>query len=142
MKNNKGFSLVEIMVVIAILAIFIAISVPSIEEKQKAEEYKVATKINDCLSKAQVLAMSNRDTQTVEFLQSGDYVIASFSNLTKENLGKATISSGSGVAFSFKRSTGALSDDITPNNPVIRIGLYYEVRIISATGRHYVEYVG
>ena len=60
MKNNKGFTLVELMAVIVVLAIIIAIAVPSaitISHKIKLKMYD--TKIDMILSSAKIYGQDN-----------------------------------------------------------------------------------
>ena len=60
MKNNKGFTLVELMAVIVVLAIIIAIAVPSaitISHKIKLKMYD--TKIDMILSSAKICGQDN-----------------------------------------------------------------------------------
>ena len=62
MKNNKGFTLVELMAVIVVLAIIIAIAVPSaitISHKIKIKMYN--TKVDMILSSAKIYGQDNPD---------------------------------------------------------------------------------
>lgn len=49
MKNNKGFTLVEIMIVVAIIGIILAVAIPSFSKAGKT------AKLNSCINNIQIL---------------------------------------------------------------------------------------
>ena len=61
-KNNKGFTLMEMLIVVAIIAILIAIMIPTFNAQlEKAREAADAANIRSAYAQAMVNALTNTD---------------------------------------------------------------------------------
>lgn len=151
MKNNKGFSLLELIVVIAILAILSGIVITammntgSFKVKKATELLKVSigeTKI-EAMSKNMASLTILRDTSGTYYIQRGEgekeklvkgNVTISY---TEEGSGIETpVESGHPLQFSFSRSSGAF----TPIIDSINADGSYQYRTVNSGGTSEVVY--
>ena len=122
MKNNGGFTLIELMIVIAILAILMAIAIPAYQD------YTVRAKISECVSiaggaKTFVSETASSNGVTVPNLgatAAGQYVAP----VSTENCGAVGIDAGGvitinttvpgfdGTALTFTPTQAATSDNV------------------------------
>ena len=72
MKKNRGFSLIEMVVVIAIMAILAAVMVPSLYSLFSSSTRGCATNIDSLLAKCQVYAMGRSDDVVVMIYKGDD----------------------------------------------------------------------
>jgi len=77
LPNNKGFTLIEVLIVIAIFAIGAAIAIPSIMDMGRRDQVKAeARQLKDQLAKARVAALELNTPMVVVF----DKIVAGVSN--------------------------------------------------------------
>lgn len=80
--NKKGFSLIELLIVIVIIGIIVIIAVPSLLESKRAAQATAAQATLRNIASAQVAYSSkstNRTYGTLQNLQSQDFLDARFS---------------------------------------------------------------
>ncbi len=65
--NNSGYTLIELMVVIAIITVLVGAMGTSLSILTSRDAYKASKKINDALTETRTLAMSREGTWWVEF---------------------------------------------------------------------------
>ena len=163
-RNNKGFSLVEMIVIVAILGILVGVFSTSIMPLLSQRAERAAKSTNDLLSKCKVYSMSRAGEiyvrLRIEPYKKVNNIIAEYYEGTtlieSEILATGrTILTVNGTALntnslwiSFSRSTGAIDvfgtqNSSTPPSGVspLRIGFAdgnkaFEVQIIPSTGKH------
>lgn len=132
MKNNKGFSLLELIVVIAILAILSAIVTGAVMNRAGWKVKKASELLDTVIGETKTEAMSkSRASLTIFKESSGDYYIQ-ITGKEKEKLGdgnmtisytvegaavETVIEPSSPLQFSFSRSSGAFTPIIDGKNP-------------------------
>lgn len=127
--NDKGFTLLEIIIVIAVFAIGAAIAMPAIMQMGKRDEVKsTARQIKDEMARAKVNAIENNSPVAVT-VNADNYVVGgrtiapentSFS-ITDDD-GNSLKDSGGSDTNSFAWNTRGLPDNL--NNPTtIHIGI-------------------
>ena len=80
-KNNKGFSLVELIVVIVILAILIGVTIGGIY--QYVNKSRINTDINNAASIQSVLAAVATDADVNKVFKKGQYAIITWDDAKK-----------------------------------------------------------
>ena len=81
MRNNKGFSIIEIMTVIGILSILAAIAIPGfVDWRSNAQLGRAARNVYSTFQKAKMESVRRNENCGVEF-RANDYVIYMDSNL-------------------------------------------------------------
>jgi len=106
MKRNEGFTLIELMIVVAIIAIIAAIAIPSLLNARKAGNE--ASAISSC----RTLCTVNEQYRT----RFQEYT-SSLANLNTTGYIDSVLSSGtkSGYAFTYAGSTNTWSVSATPS---------------------------
>ena len=162
-EDQKGFTLVELVIVTAIVAIMAALSLTMLGRIKFANTEKMVTNISDALSKAQILAMSKETPRYLHIFKIGnDYYVEineSTSLPTSGNNATALgsqitiskvvgvggteteITSGTQVVISFKKDgtlrSGGTLEDI--RKIVVKGSYEAEIRINPKTGKHVTE---
>ena len=72
MNKNKGFSLVELVVVIAIMGVLISVLLPTLDTLFSASTRNCATNINSLLARCKVYAMGRNDDIVVMIYKGAD----------------------------------------------------------------------
>jgi len=87
MKNEKGFSLVELLIVVAIIAIIAAIAIPSLLTSKQASNEAAAMQGCRTIGSAEVAyaAVNNQRYTDLTTLVSGNYLDSRFSGATGFN---------------------------------------------------------
>lgn len=77
MKNSKGFTLLEVLIVVTIFAVGMAIAIPSIKSMgQRNAVMADARQLKDVLTQARMTAIEQNSWVTVEYRQGNDdYVV-------------------------------------------------------------------
>lgn len=130
MFNNKGFTLMEIVIVIALIAILTAISIPLIQPMLASQRItSSANNVRSALQIAKTEAIKNQTTATVTFVQgignAGTYT-ATLQNGT--NLGNASGDMGTGVELYGVAFAGANPAEVTFNAMGLAPDTFGEVR--------------
>lgn len=109
-KNKKGFTLVEMLVVIAIIAILVAIIIPTVSNAtEKAKEATDAANIRSAIAEVTILGLGDNanHSKTVKMQQTDG-----FSTIT-EDIGTLPANtaafSNEYVTITYTASTGAIS---------------------------------
>ncbi|GHV33562.1 hypothetical protein FACS18949_07830 [Clostridia bacterium] len=150
MKKNSGFSLLELVVVVAIIAVMAAMIVPTLAQVYLSEAKHAASNIDNMISKCKVNSMSRAGDVYVEFYNKDNRIYADYYEqdtvIYTELIGKRTSftwdngTKSTELKLSFKRATGALSVfgevDLTGRSEVnIDVG-GYRITIVPLTGNH------
>ena len=87
MKNENGFSLVELLIVVAIIAIIAAIAIPSLLTSKQASNEAAAMQGCRTIGSAEVAyaAVNNQRYTDLDTLVSGNYLDSRFSGTTGFN---------------------------------------------------------
>ncbi len=111
-QNSKGFSLIELMVVVAIVGILAALAVPSYQKY--IEKAKFSEVVSSTEPYKLAVALDLQENIPITELNSGEHDIPTFTEAT-ENLADITVSSGVIIA----KSTKILEENtyiLTPNS--------------------------
>lgn len=119
-KNNKGFSLVELIVVIAIMAVLVGVLAPQLIKY--VEKSREATDIQNCDSIASTLKSyysDKEETATINVTLSGtgvagDTAALSDAGITSNNT-KLKGKNWTSIAMAFDPTTGTVTYTITAN---------------------------
>jgi type IV fimbrial biogenesis protein FimT len=117
-KNSKGFSLVELMVVLAIIVIIGVISAPNIVTGIPKYRIKAAAQdITSQLRRARAVAVRENRTVTIVFDNAQDHYLADGRRFPHS--GTLSDSYGSGVAYGFgSAGNNAIDGGGLPGSPV------------------------
>ena len=152
-KDNKGFSLVELIVVIAIIGIMATLAVTSIGPLISQRASNAASSANSLISKCKVFSMGREGEVYVRIYKAADgNVLGEYwengALIETEILGGGSVQvSPESTFISFKRATGGLrifgasQGNAAPNSGSCTIsfssaGKTYDVVIIASTGKH------
>ena len=159
-KNNRGFTLVELIVVITILAIVSAIVGVSVSTVSSAREKRCAAEINSLLGMTKMKCLSRSGNVYVVIRQDGNDLVYDYyegvdgANATKgvltdyDILGSGvtvkfsfggtekTISEAETLTLQFDRTTGGLKLPSSTEDVTITVGSRYAVNIVALTGSH------
>lgn len=140
-KDDRGFTLVELMVVVAILAVLGAVVIYSVSVGKSADALGAANRLDAFVSRTRIGCMGRRaQTFTVLTLDDKGRVVANYyENFSGTGLPQAKdlaqltpfysqIIGGSGVSlkYTIKNSTSPLSNNAADNNAVTRITLQFD----------------
>lgn len=162
MKKNKnaGFSLVEIIVVLAIMAVLVGMSATGISLLFSRDAEKCALEIESGLEKLRTYTMSKKGNWHMEIKkESSDYIMTIYRDegsgaapYEQVNLGSKVNLNPAGIKIEYSRVTGGVAKvDTTgtgwsaPGSTVlIRVdsvhnGRSKTVSIVTLTGRHFIE---
>ncbi|NLY81851.1 MAG: prepilin-type N-terminal cleavage/methylation domain-containing protein [Clostridiales bacterium] len=123
MKNDKGFSLVEIIVVLAMLVILSSIIIINTDTTGKRALNSCVNSINNNLSDTKVSTLSGRDIELKLFMSDGNVILNKgrddnlgkfdvtlhYEDIDGENLGSEELNSA-GITITFKSNTGEYNE--------------------------------
>ena len=156
-KNNRGFTLVELIVVVTILAVVAAIVGVSVSAVSTANEKRCAAELDSIISMTKMKCLSRSGNVYVVIRQEGnelvyDYYegVGSRGQLTdqdrlakgvtvKYSIGGGTekiISETETLTLKFNRTTGGLLQPSQTQDVLISVGSRYYVTIVALTGSH------
>ncbi len=165
-KKNAGFSLVEVVVVIAIMGILVGMSALGISMMFSRDAEKCATEIEAGLDKLRSYTMAKKGSWYMEIAKpDNDYILTIYRNTgsgdtayEQTNLGnRVTLYSGSteisGVRIQYNKVTGGVAKVDMDNtgtwaepSDIVRIRVDSNrtdrsktVNIVRLTGRHFLE---
>lgn len=125
-KNNKGFSLIELIIVIAIMAVLVAIIAPNLTKYLGSSKQKTDDKNLDEVKQQVLNAISDAETNEITVPVKKIKITASG--------GTVTVSNGDGSSFDAILKTvlngTKTSSKVTPANKSIE----FEIKGSSATG--------
>ena len=154
--GNKGLSLVEILVVVAIMSIMVGGASVSVSLAYSRDAEKCAKTIDTAMENARMLSLSEKGTFTLEVDMVGNklYIHSSESAVPvlEEDLQKRVSiyvpgqASVNNVTVQFDKSTGKVVNMTGEDNGILRITSENNTRkkatvvLVKGTGKHYVEY--
>ncbi len=153
-KNNMGFSLVELLVVLAIMAVMIGSAGIGISLASSRDAQKSAKTIDNALAMSRLCAMSREGefvlkidlpNHKLEVMGEGEEALPG-----KVDISVQGISTVNELQIKFDKSTGKVSQILTDGIPyadgVLKItsenpnGKVATVVLVTNTGKHFVEY--
>lgn len=167
-KTSRGFSLIEVIVITAIIAVCCGIIAASISSVSSSQARKCAEEMNALLSKCRICAMSrSADVYLKLYCDAKDNIIAEYIEdgviVSQEQLGNSrahaayitdtrhdlSVAGTQPLCLSFKRETGALKtllpDGITEAGQQCTAiifsggGRTYVIHLVPTTGMHTLE---
>lgn len=160
-EDQKGFTLVELVIVVAIVAIMAALSLTMLARIKYANTEKMVTNVTDAVSKLQILAMTKATPRYLHVYMVGDdyYVCINESptatdgkggNCLGSNLKMYKVIGDAGsdelitateqAVMSFKRDGTLRTVGAEDIRKIVVCGSFdTEIRINPKTGRHYAE---
>ncbi len=116
LKNRKGFTLIELIVVLAVLAIIMAIAVPRFIGVQADAEKKADNNTIELIAKAAELYFVAKDINTDTTISPSDLVTKGYLDSVTFNDETKYGANGSDIDIKFVASTGkvTLTDKTTP----------------------------
>ena len=104
-KQNRGFSLIEIIIVVALLGLFIAITAASLSLIFSTQASKCANDMNNLIAKCKMNSMSRQGNVCVEFIKEGSNIEGRY--YENGHLISTEIVGNSRIAVSFTDTNGA-----------------------------------
>ena len=160
-RNNRGFSLVELIVVVAILGACVGLITASISTVSSSQARKCAASLDAALSRCRVAAMSRAGTVSMTVSVDGDGVVTvkqlekngeTVTETASDAVGSsrcavsyqvkgeaaATALDAAGFTLSFDRDTGAFDFTGTPITSITVSGggRTYVITLDALTGAH------
>lgn len=142
LKNNKGFSLAEMLVVIAIMAILTGGAVASISIVNNANVNKAAKALDDAFSKARSNGMARGSSYTFELSMIGNDLYANSGGSTEKiSGGGVSVTLPASTSYTFTADGGVLGTSGSVSENVIfthgdRSAVFW---FYSITGEHGVK---
>lgn len=122
-KNNKGFSYVELILVIAIMAILIGVASLSIGLVSRANINRGVEKVGSSLNQARNSAMAKGYLKgTLEITQVGDtyyYFVGDANSTNKDDIKEVLVSSPATVGYYIKVDGAETLIPVTESNPLV-----------------------
>ncbi|SFR68426.1 prepilin-type N-terminal cleavage/methylation domain-containing protein [Anaeromicropila populeti] len=118
MKNSKGFSLIELIIVIAILAILSTGAVAGLSKIRYANTKKCANELNTLIEKGRMQAMSKAGTWYLYVYKTSDGV---YYKITKETTTPTdgNLLAGNSISIKFQKDGASSEETLTAgSNPI------------------------
>ena len=150
MREKDGFSLIELVITIAIMGILVGLSAFSLNYISQADARKMTGEINSAFSELKTLNMSKNTTAYMHLYRyDGDFYIKydGSASCTPDDTG-TELGSGDVYSFTIRKKDGAFATVTDGGNtyvPPSKIavtddnGRTYSITVVKDTGRHFID---
>lgn len=158
MKNNKGFSLIELIVVVAILALMSTGAMAGLGYLTLANTSKCASKIDSAFTVLKSKNMAKAETTYMHlYNDNGNYYIvyndldeASFTpdgsgeqianDRLKVSMDDDPIEDGESICFAIRKKDGSFINTLQPTSKIVVAGQSSkQITLVTSTGKHFIE---
>ncbi len=158
MKNNEGFSLIELIVVVVILALMSTGVMAGLGYLTLANTSKCATKIDSGFTTLKSKNMAKAETTYMHLYNYNDDYYIVYNDLDEDSftpdgsgeqignyklkvsMDDDPIESGESVCFSIRKKDGGFTNTLSPTSKIVVSGqTSKEITIVTSTGKHFIN---